>query len=108
MRYRKFVLYGNALCNMYKISATEEKSDEKNSTFVVTAAKGDNEYEYEVVLPKAYYNSLARETHTEKEFIEASFRFLLANESPESILPTFEIPIIQTYFSNYESDVLTY
>lgn len=38
---------------------------------------------------------------TPEELIEASFAFLLEREPKESILPRFELPVIERYFPEY-------
>ena len=42
---------------------------------------------------------------TAPELIEASFRFLLSKEPKESILRSFDISLIPTYFPDYESSI---
>jgi hypothetical protein len=37
--------------------------------------------------------------------IAESFRFLLEREPNTSILPTFDLPVIGTYFPEYERDI---
>ncbi|HZJ48422.1 MAG TPA: hypothetical protein VFD97_05235 [Acidimicrobiia bacterium] len=37
--------------------------------------------------------------------IEESFRFLLERESKESILETFDLPVIARYFPEYEAEI---
>jgi hypothetical protein len=39
------------------------------------------------------------------EIVEASFRFLLARESPASILGSFDLPVIGRYFPEYEAEI---
>ena len=41
---------------------------------------------------------------TEK-LLEESFRFLLEREPNTSILPTFDLPVIQRYFPEYETEI---
>lgn len=36
-----------------------------------------------------------------EELIAAAFEFLLARESPQSILPKFELPVIERYFPDF-------
>ena len=44
----------------------------------------------------------ARDPH---ELVVRSFRFLLAREAKESILATFDLPVIGRYFPEYERDI---
>ena len=38
---------------------------------------------------------------TPEELLEAAFAFLLARESKQSILPRFELPVIERYFPEF-------
>jgi hypothetical protein len=42
---------------------------------------------------------------TPEALIEASFRFLLERESQAAILPRFELPVIERYFSDYPATI---
>jgi hypothetical protein len=42
---------------------------------------------------------------TAEQLLEASFRFLLEREPKESILPRFELSLIETYFSDYSAKI---
>jgi len=73
----------------------------------------DNEYEvtvdaktktsHRVTLTDDYYQKLAGGKATPEELIEHSFQFLLEREPNTSILRSFELPVIATYFPEYES-----
>jgi hypothetical protein len=45
---------------------------------------------------------------SEQQLLEASFRFLLDRESNTSILSTFDLPVIQRYFPEYEKEIADY
>jgi hypothetical protein len=45
------------------------------------------------------------EGRSAKELLEESFRFLLERESNTSILPSFDLPLIGSYFSEFEHDI---
>ena len=40
-----------------------------------------------------------------QELVRESFCFLLERESPESILSTFDLPVIERYFPGYGSEI---
>ena len=40
-----------------------------------------------------------------ERLVSASFAFLLAREPRESILPDFELPVIERYFPGYEAEI---
>jgi hypothetical protein len=42
---------------------------------------------------------------TVERLVEASFEFLLAREPRESILRSFELPVISRYFPDYELEI---
>jgi hypothetical protein len=44
----------------------------------------------------------ARDPHL---LVDASFRFLLEREGPESILRSFDLPVIGRYFPGYEAEI---
>ena len=39
------------------------------------------------------------------DLVRASFEYLLVREPRESILPSFELPVIERYFPGYESEI---
>ena len=66
----------------------------------VTAA---NSTQHRVTLTDAYWNQIWKGRMTKAEIIERSITFLLERESNSSILSSFELPVIQRYFPEYES-----
>ena len=46
-----------------------------------------------------------RRTRSRAGWLALSFRFLLARESKELILRTFDLPVIGRYFPEYERDI---
>lgn len=60
--------------------------------------------EHEVIVDRATLDDLAPGA-TPETLVEASFRFLLERESPQSILRTFELPIIGRYFADYPDEM---
>ena len=58
---------------------------------------------HRVTLTDAYWNQVWNGRMTKVEIIERSFAFLLERESNVSILSSFELPVIQRYFPDYES-----
>ena len=45
--------------------------------------------------------------HSAEELLEESFRFLLERESNDSILTSFDLPVIGRYFPEYEKEIRT-
>lgn len=55
-----------------------------------------------VTLLASYYQKLTNGKLTPEELIGRSFEFLLEREPNTSILRRFDLPVIQTYFPEYE------
>ena len=55
-----------------------------------------------VTLPQAYYEKLTNNKVTPEVLVEKSFEFLLERESNTSILRSFELEVISSFFSDYE------
>jgi hypothetical protein len=60
---------------------------------------------YTVTVPKEYYKKLTEGKEAPESLVNRSFEFLLAREPKESILKEFELPLIQRYFSEYETEI---
>ncbi len=89
---------------MADISVTlTEKSEKWNAD--VTITEGSSSSQHTVEMDKTYYEKLSRGKYTPEQVIETSFEFLLAREPKESILGQFELPVINRYFGNYESEL---
>ena len=61
--------------------------------------------EHAVTLEREALVGLAPTSTTPEELLVASFRFLLERESRESIMRSFELPIITRFFGDYEAEV---
>ncbi|MFC1662796.1 hypothetical protein ACFL04_01355 [Patescibacteria group bacterium] len=57
---------------------------------------------YIVDVDKIYWQELTGENNDVKELVEKSFTFLLHHEPKESILPSFNLRVINQYFHDYE------
>lgn len=75
----------------------QSKSD---TTYVFEVSK--DTYSYRVTVPRAYYKQLTGGKISLEQLVEKSFAFLLEREGPQSILQTFDLPLIQHYFPDYE------
>ena len=74
------------------------------TTFKVTA-EGRTTTTHTVTVSLDYYEKLTGGRVTADELVEKSFEFLLERESNTSILPTFDLPVIQRYFPEYERTI---
>lgn len=60
---------------------------------------------HQVTVSQDALASLAAGHYDPEELVRASFEFLLARESRESILRSFELPVIERYFPGYEAEI---
>ncbi|MFW6135637.1 MAG: hypothetical protein ACOC7N_02310 [Chloroflexota bacterium] len=80
------------------------KTSEQNDTyeFQVTVREESSETRHRVTLSRAYYDRLTGGEATPEALVRESFRFLLEREPKESILRSFDLPVISNYFPAYE------
>ena len=76
------------------------------SRFRVTVTQGRHTTHHEVTLSAADFERLGTNYHSPEEFVRACFEFLLERESNESILPSFDVSVIPTYFPDFEKRIL--
>lgn len=73
--------------------------------FRVTVREGGTRTVHEVTVGGADLDRLGARFPSPEDLVEASFRFLLAREPKESILRTFDLPVIGRYFPDYEREI---
>ena len=73
----------------------------KDDLFLVKVAAA-TPTEHRVTLTDAYWNQIWNGCLSKREIIARSFAFLLEREPNVAILRSFELPVIQRYFSEYE------
>ena len=73
-------------------------------TFEVTISSGVIT-SHTVKVPQAYYEKLTNNRVTPEVLVEKSFEFLLERESNTSILRSFELAVISSFFSEYEENM---
>ncbi len=71
--------------------------------FRVTVTGDGSKSSHVVTLESEYYQKLTSGKIGAEELIRRSFEFLLEREPKESILTTFELPVIGRYFPEYEA-----
>ena len=69
-------------------------------TYRVTVEEGDATTVHDVTVSPEDVRRYAPGATAER-LVQASFEFLLARESKESILRRFELPVIERYFPDY-------
>ncbi len=60
---------------------------------------------HEVTIPEGYLEKLGLAAAKPARVLEESFRFLLEREPNTSILPAFALPVIASYFPEYEREL---
>jgi hypothetical protein len=71
----------------------------------VTVAEGGSQTTHTVVVERTYRDKLAGTTVPVEQLVRKSFEFLLAREPKESILRSFQLPLIGRYFPEYETEI---
>ena len=76
------------------------------SRFRVRVADDDGSVtEHDVTLSSADHERLSRGYPSPEAFVQACFDFLLERESKESILGSFDISQIATYFTEFDREI---
>ncbi|MCF7929299.1 MAG: hypothetical protein K9L68_11015 [Spirochaetales bacterium] len=78
---------------------------DRNNTYQVVVDEGGSSTTHMVTLEDGYYQKLTGGKESKEDLIQRSFEFLLQRESKESILRSFDLPIIGRYFPDYESKI---
>jgi len=71
----------------------------------VTVTEGKSQTVHTVTVETSYRDKLVGPHVPIERRVEKSFEFLLARESKESILRSFELPVIGHYFPEYEQQI---
>jgi hypothetical protein len=77
-----------------------EVSQESGTTFRVVVSDEDGRSSHVVTVMPSDIDRYAPGASPE-ELLEAAFAFLLAREPKESILPRFDLPVIEQYFPDF-------
>ena len=64
--------------------------------------------EHRVTLTDVYWEQIWNRSLPKKEIVSRSFAFLLEREPNSSIMRTFDLPVIQRYFGEYEGKAATW
>jgi hypothetical protein len=73
--------------------------------YVVTIDAGGTKTTHQVTVPAALLSQVGIPTADEERLVRASFEFLLEREPATSILSTFDLSVIESYFPGYVEDV---
>ncbi len=89
--------------------AVEQKPDESGlMVFAVTLADSASSTQHRITLHEDTYRRLTGGRVTPRACVEAAMRFLLERETKDAILPSFDVNVIQLYFSTFERDYANY
>jgi hypothetical protein len=75
------------------------------SRFLVRVKDGGEVTSHVVTLSGADYERLGGGYRSPEAFVEACFGFLLARETKEEILGSFDVSQIKTYFPEFEAEI---
>lgn len=85
--------------------ASNNEADER---FTVTVEDDASKNAYSVAFSDAYHEALTGGKVTKVAAIAAAFQFLLAREPKESILPRFDLQVINRYFPEFDREWRNY
>lgn len=87
------------------MAATIRVEKVEEGKYRVTVGEGRSATRHTVTLARDYFEKLAAGKTTPEELIRRSFEFLLEREPKESILGSFDLPVIGRYFPEYEREI---
>jgi hypothetical protein len=79
------------------------KKLEKGNGWIFMVQVDDMNFEVEV--EKDYWQKLTQNEIEPEELVKKSFEFLLAHEPKETILRSFNLKVISSYFPEYEKEI---
>jgi hypothetical protein len=71
----------------------------------ITVQEGRSRSSHLVTVPGGYDKKLTAGRASTEELVRRSFEFLLEREPKESILSSFDLPVIGRYFPEYEGEI---
>jgi hypothetical protein len=71
----------------------------------VTVTEGKSQTVHTVAVERTYRDKLAGTETPVEQLVRKSFEFLLTREPKESILRSFNLPLIGRYFPEYENEM---
>lgn len=86
----------------------KESGSESQTVCEVVVSEGASQTTHRVTVPQDLYERLTAGKITKADCVKAAFHFLLDRESKESILRTFDLPLISKYFPEFEKEFHNY
>lgn len=93
--------------NPTPIRIKKQRQEDNHWRFLVILGPPDDQTKHWVTLTEQYYLELTNGQTAPDQLIVKSFEFLLQREPKESILPKFDLNLIQTYFPDYPDLIKT-
>ena len=92
---------------MVVMASVEVKQSGAGETlsFDVTVTEASGATSHRVTLEASQFDRLRREGDDPERFIERCFEFLLARESKESIMSSFDVSVISRFFPEFEEEI---
>jgi hypothetical protein len=89
------------------MASVEVKQTDSGDTlsFDVTVTEASGATSHRVSLETSQFDRLRRGDENPERFIERCFEFLLARESKESIMSSFDVSVISRYFPEFEEEI---
>jgi len=78
------------------------------SRFHVTVTEGTESTHHDVTVSASDFERLGANYQSPEEFVRSCFEFLLEREPKESILPSFDVTVIGSYFSEFDTKILRF
>ncbi len=92
---------------MTDIEVTSRTTSDGWSASVVITDPDGSASRHEVTVTRVVLERLAPGADDPVDLVQRSFAFLLAREPKESILRSFDLPVIGRYFPDYERSITT-
>ncbi len=86
-----------------RVKVTQTRLDDPFE-FTVTLKGSGGETQHEVTMTQFTYEKLTGSQVSPESCVEAAFQFLLEREPQESILTSFDITVISTYYPAFETE----
>ena len=90
---------------MSEIEVSRIDVEQFPSRFHVKVSDDDGTTEHDVTLSRADHDRLGIRYPSPEEFIRACFEFLLEREPKRSILRSFDVSQIATYFPDFDREI---
>jgi hypothetical protein len=88
-----------------EIAVAEGAQDGERLSFEVKVSVSAGESVHQVTVARAELERLAQPGESGSQFIHRCFEFLLEREPKESIMRSFDVSVIRTYFPDFDREI---